>query len=164
MTTDRLFVILLVMLIPMTGCFGAVDNADAEENDGSCLFSIVGGVWNVYNIEYFNNDVLGYSGPPVQYPDIVSLQFKDDYGLLGIIQPDGNIGIDTIIGWIDSDSLYLGSYLSFQYEVSSILTYIICIRPSRSQTFFFCPPKCRPKFAPKCAMQCLQHTMGTEGT
>ena len=33
MTTDRLFVILLVMLIPMTGCFGAIDNADAEDND-----------------------------------------------------------------------------------------------------------------------------------
>ena len=32
MTTDRLFVIMLVMLIPMTGCFGAVDNADAEEH------------------------------------------------------------------------------------------------------------------------------------
>ena len=33
MTTDRLFVILLVMLIPMTGCFGAIDNADSEETD-----------------------------------------------------------------------------------------------------------------------------------
>jgi len=32
MTTDRLFVIMLVLLIPMTGCFGAVDNADAEED------------------------------------------------------------------------------------------------------------------------------------
>jgi len=31
MTTDRLFVIMLVILIPMTGCFEAVDNADAEE-------------------------------------------------------------------------------------------------------------------------------------
>ena len=32
MTTDRLFVIMLVMLIPMTGCFGAVDNADAQDD------------------------------------------------------------------------------------------------------------------------------------
>ena len=32
MTTDRLFVILLVMLIPMTGCFGAVGDADAESD------------------------------------------------------------------------------------------------------------------------------------
>jgi hypothetical protein len=31
MTTDRLFVILLVMLIPMTGCFGAVGDADAQD-------------------------------------------------------------------------------------------------------------------------------------
>ena len=33
MTTDRLFVILLVMLIPMTGCFGAIDNANGEEEE-----------------------------------------------------------------------------------------------------------------------------------
>ena len=32
MTTDRLFVI-LPMLIPMTGCFGAIENSDAEENE-----------------------------------------------------------------------------------------------------------------------------------
>ena len=32
MTTDRLFVIMLVILIPMTGCFGAVDNADAQDD------------------------------------------------------------------------------------------------------------------------------------
>ena len=32
MTTDRLFVIMLVMLIPMTGCFSAVDNADAQDD------------------------------------------------------------------------------------------------------------------------------------
>ena len=31
MTTDRLFVIMLVMLIPMTGCFGAVGDADAQD-------------------------------------------------------------------------------------------------------------------------------------
>tara|TARA_B100000963_G_C22442025_1_gene587038 strand:+ start:212 stop:790 length:579 start_codon:yes stop_codon:yes gene_type:complete len=32
MTTDRLFVIMLVILIPMSGCFGAVDNADAQDD------------------------------------------------------------------------------------------------------------------------------------
>ena len=43
MTTDRLFVIMLVFLIPMTGCFGAVDNADAEQNDGDTIVN------NYYN-------------------------------------------------------------------------------------------------------------------
>jgi len=43
MTTDRLFVIMLVVLIPMTGCFGAVDNADAEENDSDTIVN------NYYN-------------------------------------------------------------------------------------------------------------------
>ena len=56
MTTDRLFVIMLVMLIPMTGCFGAIDNADAEDNTGETTI-----VNNYYNnttvipdeVEYF---------------------------------------------------------------------------------------------------------------
>ena len=43
MTTDRLFVIMLVFLIPMTGCFGAVDNADAEQNDSDTIVN------NYYN-------------------------------------------------------------------------------------------------------------------
>ena len=30
MTTDRLFVIMLVILIPMTGCFGGVGDSDAQ--------------------------------------------------------------------------------------------------------------------------------------
>ena len=45
MTTDRLFVIMLVILIPMTGCFGAVDNADAEQNDSD----------TIVNNYYYNN-------------------------------------------------------------------------------------------------------------
>ena len=45
MTTDRLFVIMLVFLIPMTGCFGAVDNADAEQNDSD----------TIVNNYYYNN-------------------------------------------------------------------------------------------------------------
>ena len=56
MTTDRLFVIMLVILIPMTGCFGALDNADAEENTSETIVN------NYYNntttviaeeVEYF---------------------------------------------------------------------------------------------------------------
>ena len=43
MTTDRLFVILLVMLIPMTGCFGAVDNADAQDDSSDPIDSNNGG-------------------------------------------------------------------------------------------------------------------------
>ncbi|MBL6896797.1 MAG: hypothetical protein ISR23_06925, partial [Candidatus Poseidoniaceae archaeon] len=45
MTTDRLFVIMLVLLIPMTGCFGALDNADAEENTSE----------TIVNNYYYNN-------------------------------------------------------------------------------------------------------------
>ena len=43
MTTDRIFVLMLVIMIPMTGCFDAVDNADAEENDSDTIVN------NYYN-------------------------------------------------------------------------------------------------------------------
>ena len=56
MTTDRLFVILLVMLIPMTGCFGAIGDAEADENDGNEIkMYSVGGDWNVSTLTEENN-------------------------------------------------------------------------------------------------------------
>jgi hypothetical protein len=76
MTTDRLFVILLVMLIPMTGCFGAIDNADAEDNDDET--TIVNNYY--YNntttmmmeqIEYFSNGGVIDSSTP--YGEIYNL-------------------------------------------------------------------------------------------
>ena len=33
MKTDKLFVVLLVILLPLTGCIDASDNAEADEND-----------------------------------------------------------------------------------------------------------------------------------
>ena len=35
MTTDKLFVLLLVILLPLTGCLDIADNAEAEESDDS---------------------------------------------------------------------------------------------------------------------------------
>ena len=49
MTTDRLFVIMLVMLIPMTGCFGAVDNADAQDDSAETTGE------TIVNNYYYNN-------------------------------------------------------------------------------------------------------------
>ena len=37
MTTDRLFVIMLVILIPMTGCFGGVGDTDAQNPDDNSV-------------------------------------------------------------------------------------------------------------------------------
>ena len=33
MTTDKLFILLLVILLPLTGCLDIADNAEAEESD-----------------------------------------------------------------------------------------------------------------------------------
>ena len=55
MTTDRLFVIMLVMLIPMTGCFGAVDNADAEENTSETIVN-----------NYYNNTTTIVEAPVIE--------------------------------------------------------------------------------------------------
>ena len=56
MTTDRLFVIMLVILIPMTGCFGAVDNADAEQNDSD----------TIVNNYYYNNTTTIVETPVIE--------------------------------------------------------------------------------------------------
>ena len=56
MTTDRLFVILIVMLIPMTGCFGAIGDAEADEDDDNEIkMYSVGGEWNVSTLTEENN-------------------------------------------------------------------------------------------------------------
>ena len=59
MTTDRLFVILLVMLIPMTGCFGAIDNADAEDNDENET--------TIVNNYYYNNTTSTTTEQNIEY-------------------------------------------------------------------------------------------------
>ena len=56
MTTDRLFVIMLVLLIPMTGCFGALDNADAEENTSQ----------TIVNNYYYNNTTTASNSPIIE--------------------------------------------------------------------------------------------------
>ena len=65
MTTDRIFVLMLVIMIPMTGCFGAVDNADAEENDSDTIVN------NYYNntttvVENYNNTTTIIDTPVIE--------------------------------------------------------------------------------------------------
>ena len=118
MTTDRLFVILLVMLIPMTGCFGAIENSDAEEN------------------ESVSDNMNDQNSPPVIYgfsvslgktcPDLQSSCSSDDtvypviYGNLMALDFDGTVvefGIDIDLdGDIDFDMG--GNYSEYEYKAN----------------------------------------------
>ena len=120
MTTDRLFVIMLVILIPMSGCFGTVDNADGDD-----------GKQTIVNNYYYSNTTTNqlpviFGKAMYTYPnDLVVRAVAIDY--------DGNItqcGIDVNLdAVIDFDSncddahaqevVHVGtSYLTslFQYD------------------------------------------------
>jgi hypothetical protein len=77
MTTDRLFVILLVMLIPMTGCFGAIDNADAEDNDDETT---------IVNNYYYNNTTTMM---------MEQIEYFSNGGVIDSSTPHGDIGISS---------------------------------------------------------------------
>ena len=97
MTTDRLFVILLVMLIPMTGCFGAIGDADADENDDDDIqMYTVGGVFvhddypevtDGYYIVHTFNTVAG---------EVVKVHYYDAFGTssskIDTVCTDGSYG------------------------------------------------------------------------
>ena len=87
MTTDRLFVILLVMLIPMTGCFGAIDNANGEEEETvNTPPVILGHGYFGYNTHYgdIEENRLSFTASAVDFDGIVT-QFGLDMNLDGQI-------------------------------------------------------------------------------
>ena len=91
MTTDRLFVILLVMLIPMTGCFGAVGDADAQDettfttNDVE-MFS-VGGMYSEADLPADENNYRWPYNFTTLSGDFVKIHYLDidNVGMVNII-------------------------------------------------------------------------------
>ena len=70
----KIFYLLLVVLFVFTACKkeeGCMDtmatnyNADAEEDDGSCLFSVAGGTWTTQSISYNGTMTVSMMGFPI---------------------------------------------------------------------------------------------------
>jgi len=137
MTTDRIFVLMLVIMIPMTGCFGAVDNADAEQNDSDTIVNnyynntthtpviekfSVGGVIDFNSTDYTENNDRRYYTPynfTTVAGEFVSVHyFKVDNILnpyITTVCDDGST--DYISANIDGDSSLWGSYTNCVHTV-----------------------------------------------
>ena len=61
MTTDKMFVLLLVMLLPLTGCLDISDNAEAEESDEENITTTMPHVRSLL-IEANSNYTMNFSG------------------------------------------------------------------------------------------------------
>ena len=74
-------------------------NAEAEDDDGSCQFGLVGGIWDVYYMEtslIINGDTLYFSS---QFPTVgeISLQFMENGTLItNYDSSDWNISGDSL--------------------------------------------------------------------
>ena len=79
MRNDQIFVLMLVILLPMSGCFdGAVGDAegnDAEDNVETPETIVIN--------NYYNNTTLQYNSPPVIFGDMLYSDYWDsDQGIL----------------------------------------------------------------------------------
>ncbi|MBL6732066.1 MAG: hypothetical protein ISP82_03830 [Candidatus Poseidoniaceae archaeon] len=137
MTTDRLFVIMLVLLIPMTGCFGALDNADAEENTSETIvnnyynntttviaeeveYFTVGGVFDKATDGDFNTPYYPYNNISTTAGQIVEMHYLRLYNAYHLSVEtscaDGSTGIFYDNSNMDEPFLY-GSYTSCEHAV-----------------------------------------------
>jgi hypothetical protein len=72
MTTDKVFILLLVILFPLSGCLDVTDTAEAEESEEETTI-----INNYYNY-YYNNTTTTQS---VEMPDIVSHHIQENQTL-----------------------------------------------------------------------------------
>ena len=98
MTTDRLFVIMLVILVPMTGCFGAIDNADAEEkqsgNTPPVIFSDSGYSYAAGYTVYNNSISFAVAAMAMDFDGFIA-EFGVDFDLDGKVDFDFNAEDDN---------------------------------------------------------------------
>ena len=142
MKNDRIFILLLVILLPLTGCLDAVGevDADSEENSGSSTVN-----------NYYNNTTIELDGPIYEYltfevaktngngswertyarnPEfIVPLlgTFNTSAGnLYAVVSHASSCYYDENRGWINGCNTYLDAVCGnhkFQYMISSASSY-----------------------------------------
>ena len=89
MKNDKIFVLLLVILLPLTGCIDAVGevDADSEENSGSSTVN-----------NYYNNTTIESEGPIYEY-----MTFE-------VARIDGNGSWESILEKNNFEFVHLGSF------------------------------------------------------
>ena len=103
------------------GCTDLIANnytSDAELDDGSCQFGVVGGVWDVYYIEkslIINSDTLLFNSGSPSFGEPFSFEFLEDVLYIEKIK----FPLDTTSWSIIGDSLYIdGGEEVFKYTVT----------------------------------------------
>ena len=122
MTTDRLFVIMLVILIPMTGCFGAVGDAEADKDDDSNDVEMitVGGMFNESQLTL--SDDYYYLDSFKTYPgQLVEIHYFNGYDI-------EFLQIYTSCDDGSSDTIYTSNYETYAYGSHTTCTHTIEVR------------------------------------
>ena len=103
MTTDKVFILLLVILLPITGCLDMTDNAEAETETTTDTVTSLPMIHSLH-LEAGESHVLAFDGTN-------TMIFEDSY----VLASDGDCSSNCPENWFNSDSGF-----SFSMECSTV--------------------------------------------